>query len=605
MSIWGVIGSHAEIELKKLDRAWDALTVAAGYPNQQLERWSEQSAALSWVPGATTFNATRTRWINGVLINGNDKSNDEFLASLSTTAINKPGDDVDGLFLALLYDKEAQILRLFSDHSGFRNLYFLEHNGLFYFSTNAVQLAKALNLPLDKSVSLHFLQTGMLPSFSSLFTGIRRLAPSSFVEIKTSAAYGVEVQSTSYLKQEHFRKESNFRTMISHLDEWFRFMSRVLLNENGGKKLVDLTVGADSRLLAAYADAEAEESIDFVTSLGEYQGAHQLLNHLKHVGNHLDLNSLEPDFSQKVQEGWVDSFLVAGAERDIRAALEPRIRIELFFKNYADRLSGVMGELLDDFPWVGEWLRVATGGTPTPESFIKFKLNYYQIPKAYSHGIRENSEILIKDLEQIISWYPEVRGVDSADLMYHVGSTRNRHSGLLSQTDFYPSHQYHTPYAFHGLIKRARKLPWYFRAFHRLRRELLYRANPKLCGFRTSRYHRLYPLRGKWLLGQILELKIDYLIRGYRKLAGKLRMRLTGAYSSQPSNTNGMTVAIDSLVVTVCVGETPTEIDGWFDEQFVRERAQMLIKGTAKAIDRIALTRIATIKRLAGFLSVK
>lgn len=88
-------------------------------------------------------------------------------------------DTLDGAFAAAWWDGESQRLTLVRDPFGVRSLYYVEHNGAFYFASELKQLLAIPTLPVDVNpAALHkYLTFSFVPGEDVPIQGIRRLLP--------------------------------------------------------------------------------------------------------------------------------------------------------------------------------------------------------------------------------------------------------------------------------------------------------------------------------------------------------------------------------------------------------------------------------------------
>jgi len=91
--------------------------------------------------------------------------------------------DLDGAFAFAHWNKQAHVLTLGRDCFGVRSLYYVEHEGTFYFATELKQLLAIPGLPIavDPSALHKYLTFSFVPGEAVPIRGIRRLLPGSIL----------------------------------------------------------------------------------------------------------------------------------------------------------------------------------------------------------------------------------------------------------------------------------------------------------------------------------------------------------------------------------------------------------------------------------------
>lgn len=152
---------------------------------------------------------------------------------------------LDGMFAFCIYDKIDKSLFLARDRYGVKPLYYYHHNGKFIFASElkAFFAYNDFDKAINKTALNHYLNTGYTPRDQSIFTFIKKLPPSSYLEFKN------ELKITKY-----YDIKSKFQIIKSNDTKDFK---EILTNSILSRTISDtgfclfLSGGIDSSLSAA------------------------------------------------------------------------------------------------------------------------------------------------------------------------------------------------------------------------------------------------------------------------------------------------------------------------------------------------------------------
>ena len=107
------------------------------------------------------------------------------------------GGDVDGAFAFAYWDARAERLTLGRDPFGVRSLYYVEHDGTFYFATELKQLLAVAELPvaIDPAAIHKYLTFSFVPGEAVPIRGIKRVLPGH-----TLAYAGKKIETSAYFR---------------------------------------------------------------------------------------------------------------------------------------------------------------------------------------------------------------------------------------------------------------------------------------------------------------------------------------------------------------------------------------------------------------------
>lgn len=203
-----------------------------------------------------THSSLRLQLLNGCLFDdcGKEFTQSFFLGSAEVDASRL--SELRGSFSGFVIDLETATLRAFTDHFGSKPLYFYEDDTQFIIGSSAFFVARCLQKRRRLEVSLigaySLLTYAYMFEDNTLFSGVRRLAPGTLLELNL-------LDRSSSIAFEPFYRFDNdpynisYAEAVNTLDDLF--MQAVerqvrLNNERGFRHLCALSAGLDSRMTA-------------------------------------------------------------------------------------------------------------------------------------------------------------------------------------------------------------------------------------------------------------------------------------------------------------------------------------------------------------------
>ena len=270
------------------------------------------------------------------------------LAAVERWGLARFLDRVDGQFAFGLYDKVEGRLFLVRDRFGEKPLAFCVSGASVYFASDlrAFDKVPGLDLPLDPRSTADYFRFGHVPGQATIFTGIRRVAAATYVEIDLHGE--AEMREQTYWRLP--RRQSNGRLPDGVVGE--RLMG--VLSESVRNRLVSdrpigafLSGGIDSSLVCALAARHTSGSLKTFTmgwDDSEYDESRQASRVAAALGaDHHDIRLSRSDIVSAVgqlgavmDEPFADSSQLAvllvstAARRDVVVALSGDGGDELF-----------------------------------------------------------------------------------------------------------------------------------------------------------------------------------------------------------------------------------------------------------------------------------
>ena len=159
-----------------------------------------------------------------------------------------------GMFALAIWDRHSEELFVARDRVGVKPLYFASCGEQFSFASRPRVLCKlmtGLNRAIDKQALRYFLEAGYIPAPFSIFEGVRKLEPGSYLTVTRQGVVKQNYWTTDHIETDHSLAAVAEDGLLNELD--------ALIDEAVRLRLVsDVPVGAflsggiDSSLVTAY-----------------------------------------------------------------------------------------------------------------------------------------------------------------------------------------------------------------------------------------------------------------------------------------------------------------------------------------------------------------
>ena len=159
-----------------------------------------------------------------------------------------------GMFALAIWDRHSEELFVARDRLGVKPLYFASCGEQFSFASRPKVLCKLMpnvNRTIDKQALRYFLEAGYIPAPFSIFEGVRKLEPGSYLTVTRQGVVKQRYWTTDHIETDHSLATVAEDVLLNELDE--------LIEESVRLRLVsDVAVGAflsggiDSSLVSAY-----------------------------------------------------------------------------------------------------------------------------------------------------------------------------------------------------------------------------------------------------------------------------------------------------------------------------------------------------------------
>ncbi len=278
------------------------------------------------------------------------------LAAVTAWGLDRTLKLVVGMFAFALWDRKEKALYLARDRVGEKPLYYGLHKNTLLFASElkAIRAFPGFQAEVNRDALMLFLRHNVIPAPLSIYCGILKLPPGSFIKInQENISNGVLPKTMPYWSmlevavngQNNLFKGSSLKA-IDELD-------RLLRQSISGQMLADVPVGAflsggiDSSAVAALMQAQSTKPIKTFT-IGFHEGDYDEAHYARAIATHLETDHTElyvtpeqvlsviPRLSKLYDEPFADvsqipTFLVSElAQRNVKACLSGDGGDELF-----------------------------------------------------------------------------------------------------------------------------------------------------------------------------------------------------------------------------------------------------------------------------------
>jgi hypothetical protein len=606
MPLWGIAGVGAKSKFNALTDSWKKLSKCANLDSEEDIRTSvSDNLCIGWLDPVVQYDSEKMYWAYGDFFVNGDLTSDQIVSSIEDPDTGLQEDGVDGIFFFVRTNTENTKLEILNDHTGMKSIYYIMYDNMVYFSSNPVQLAYLLKLSFNGSSVTYFLQCGELPGEYTLFDNILKLKGSSKLEVSWGENTQTSVSSKPYITNDHFKKDISLINVLKFVDYHFKNATQHIF-KNAKRPLVDLTIGNDSRINAAYADKYSPVPVNYTTGLWEYEGAHKVAEVLNNVGTHINTEPMRDKFPIDDATINIDSILLCNGSWNISEAIMDRSFIKHVFSKYDFRVSGINGPVTRDFRWLHEPFKLFTGLPMNFDIFIRDRMNYYKVPSKFLNHEVNNIEIIQENITDLLKDFPEVNSYDKIDIVAHIQYNGNGFSGALSSSETNYPFKLHAPFAHHKLISLMYRTKPLYRLCSNLNRIILNNMNNKLCRVPTNYGQLLLPIAGKYAIFSLIDYFVFILKRLFCRIKTKIRKTITGHTKTAPagiSKESPISIKINTLVADEILNSNSSLLDDHFNREHVVQMANLLKENKTSYDDKLALERIATLTRLEKFIS--
>ena len=205
-------------------------------------------------------------------------------------------ESFDGAFIAAVLRKSDSTLVIYNDRFGLYPLYYMEHEGAFYFAQEAKLLGQIQPLEPDYIGISEFLSFDYCLEDRTMFRNVKYILPGQKIVAK-----GMDFSVSTYwelpgAEGKPTKSKTEYLNELNHL-----YRRSVLMRRSAETNVIGLTGGFDSRLILAILDDAKVASYNFGNvGTGDQIGASYLAKEYSTDHHYLSFDDL--DFSETARE---------------------------------------------------------------------------------------------------------------------------------------------------------------------------------------------------------------------------------------------------------------------------------------------------------------
>jgi asparagine synthase (glutamine-hydrolysing) len=222
------------------------------------------------------------------------------LAAIEREGVEAAISSANGMFAMGIWDQQLRELWLVRDRAGEKPLYYGWIGETFVFGSElkALRAHSAWNPTLDRGALSLFLRHGYIPTPYSVYAGVSKLAPASFVRIPIDAAPGSAVQPKEYWSVSAAVTSGLDHQFAGHDASILDSLDALLRDAVALRMVADVPLGAflsggiDSSLITSLMQAQSARPVR-TFSIGFDEAAFNEAAHAKAIAAHLGTEHTE------------------------------------------------------------------------------------------------------------------------------------------------------------------------------------------------------------------------------------------------------------------------------------------------------------------------
>jgi asparagine synthase (glutamine-hydrolysing) len=211
-----------------------------------------------------------------------------------------------GTFAIALWDQEKKVLSLARDRMGEKPLYYGWQNKVFLFGSELTALTKhsAFENCIDRKVIPSYLKTGAISAPFSIYKGIYKVVPSTYIEITAHSDQNTILKATYYWSLEKIARYGAESPLTGDDDELIDGLEDLISNSVSLQTISDVPLGAylsggiDSSLIVALLQSNSMKKIKTFT-IGFEEKKYDESKYAQSVADHLGTDHTTLFLSQK------------------------------------------------------------------------------------------------------------------------------------------------------------------------------------------------------------------------------------------------------------------------------------------------------------------
>lgn len=231
------------------------------------------------------------------------------LASLEEDGVAETLPKLVGMFAFAVWDKEQKTLTLARDRLGEKPLYYGVNRGIFFFSSElkALRVHPAFKPSINRGAVALLMRHCYIPSPHSIYEGVRKLPPASFITLSKDDILGAVslytpeydgIQPRYYWTAKSVYEKGQEKRFQGTLAEATEQLRSLLASSVRMQMVSDVPLGAflsggiDSSLIVALMQSQSSVPVR-TFSIGFHEGAFNEAPYAKRIAEHLGTNHTE------------------------------------------------------------------------------------------------------------------------------------------------------------------------------------------------------------------------------------------------------------------------------------------------------------------------
>ena len=390
----------------------------------------------------------------------------------------------EGTFALAVWDARRQQGWAVNDQTSMLNLYYGEHDGGLYVSTNAISLARALGLGLDPCGVQELLARNYAGDLAptTMFAGLRRVDIGEHVRYRGAGTLSRGKHWHWYEPEASYGsiREAADAAAAVVVDRVARYAA------SASPVLSDLTGGLDSRLIASAASAAGLKFAVTVNGSPDHQDvqiAHRVAEIMQWDMRYFNTQLLRtaeitPDMRQEL-------LYRTNGELPFTEAYYHVLTRPQLAEDFNLSMQGSGGPLFRYFPWSQEFFGIGRRRLANADNVLKYRLLPHPPPPSlFSQDWLPTLRSRLKSrVEEICREQPGTRTTQQLDAVHLWKETGHSSLYMSAIYDWVPSV---SPLLSAGVVKAGITMPWVMRLTSRLQRQMIHTLSPRAAKIVTA-----------------------------------------------------------------------------------------------------------------------
>ena len=297
-----------------------------------------------------------------------------------------------GAFAIALWDRKNHVLSIARDRMGEKPLYYGWQNGTFLFGSELTALRKhdAFEDVINRKIIPSYLKTGAISAPNSIYEGIYKVMPSTYIKITANSDKKIMPEATYYWSLDEIARNGVKSPLTGNVDELIEGLEELINQSVSLQTISDVPLGAylsggiDSSLIVAllqsnsmkkvktftigFEEKKYDESI-YAQSVADYLGTDHTRMYLTKQEIIRNITETQGIYDEPLSDTSASLRVATLAKKDVKVALCGDGGDELFagYSHYS-KISKISG-IIDTFPDVIRQV-ISKLGTSLPSKLI-------------------------------------------------------------------------------------------------------------------------------------------------------------------------------------------------------------------------------------------